>query len=73
MPTAHSGLVAGWRDIARRQLATVQNPLRGEPDVGHPEKLMGWVKALLHSVYDQPDAPAVHGQSGDRDLKATDG
>ena len=62
MPTAHSGLVAGWRDIARRELATVQNPLRGEPDVDRPEKLMGWVKALLHSVYDQPDALAVHAQ-----------
>ncbi len=23
---------------------------------------MGWVKALLHSVYDQPDAEAVHAQ-----------
>jgi putative transposase len=25
-----------------------------------PKSSWGWVKALLHSVYDQPDAPAVH-------------
>jgi putative transposase len=31
-------------------------------DVGHPEELVGWVKALLHSIYDQPDAEAVHAQ-----------
>ena len=38
------------------------HPLRREPDVGDPEELWGWVKALLHSVYDQPDAEAVHAQ-----------
>jgi hypothetical protein len=27
-----------------------------------PKNAWGWVKALLHSVYDQPDADAVHGQ-----------
>lgn len=27
-----------------------------------PKASWGWVKALLHSVYDQPDAPAVHAQ-----------
>ena len=27
-----------------------------------PKSLWGWVKALLHSVYDQPDAEAVHAQ-----------
>jgi len=27
-----------------------------------PKSSWGWVKALLHSVYDQPDAEAVHGQ-----------
>ena len=27
-----------------------------------PEGAWGWVKALLHSVYDQPDAEAVHAQ-----------
>src|SRR4030095_12650587 len=26
------------------------------------QKTWGWVKALLHSVYDQPDAEAVHAQ-----------
>ena len=25
-----------------------------------PKSAWGWVKALLHSVYDQPDADAVH-------------
>ena len=27
-----------------------------------PKASWGWVKALLHSVYDQPDADAVHAQ-----------
>jgi putative transposase len=27
-----------------------------------PKNAWGWVKALLHSVYDQPDAQAVHAQ-----------
>ena len=27
-----------------------------------PKSSWGWVKALLHSIYDQPDAPAVHAQ-----------
>jgi putative transposase len=27
-----------------------------------PKNAWGWVKALLHSVYDQPDAAAVHAQ-----------
>jgi putative transposase len=27
-----------------------------------PKSAWGWVKALLHSVYDQPDATAVHAQ-----------
>jgi transposase-like protein len=27
-----------------------------------PKSSWGWVKALLHSVYDQPDAEAVHAQ-----------
>ena len=27
-----------------------------------PKRSWGWVKALLHSVYDQPDAEAVHAQ-----------
>lgn len=40
----------------------MQNPLRGEPDVGDPKSSWGWVKALLQSVYDQPDAGAVHAE-----------
>jgi transposase-like protein len=27
-----------------------------------PKSAWGWVKALLHSIYDQPDAEAVHAQ-----------
>src|SRR6059058_6125813 len=27
-----------------------------------PKTSWGWVKAMLHSVYDQPDAEAVHAQ-----------
>ena len=27
-----------------------------------PKSFWGWVKALLHSVYDQPDPQAVHAQ-----------
>jgi transposase-like protein len=27
-----------------------------------PKSSWPWVKTLLHSVYDQPDAPAVHAQ-----------
>ena len=29
-----------------------------------PKPAWGWVRALLHSVYDQPDAGSVHAQSG---------
>ena len=38
------------------------HPLRREPDVRHPKASWPWVKTLLHSVYDQPDADAVHAQ-----------
>ena len=40
----------------------MQNPLRGELMAATPKSAWGWVKALLHSVYDQPDADAVHAQ-----------
>jgi putative transposase len=36
-----------------------------------PKSSWGWVKALLHSVYDQPDAEAVHAQF-DRILETLD-
>jgi transposase-like protein len=36
--------------------------LRGRPDGRHPEGVLPWVRALLHSVYDQPDATSVHAQ-----------
>ena len=37
-----------------------------------PKHAWGWVRALLHSVYDQPDAKAVHAQF-DRVLDALSG
>ena len=37
-----------------------------------PKSSWGWVKALLHSIYDQPDADAVHAQF-DRVVDALDG
>ena len=37
-----------------------------------PKSSWGWVKALLHSVYDQPDADAVHAQF-DRVIEALTG
>jgi transposase-like protein len=36
--------------------------IRGEPDGRHPEEAWGWVKGVLYSVSDQPDAYAVHAQ-----------
>ena len=50
------------RDAARRRLAEMSYALRGESDGGDPEVRVGLVKALLHSVYNQPDADAVHAQ-----------
>ena len=50
------------RDVARARLAAVPHPLRREPDGRHPEGSWPWVKTLLHSVYDQPDAASVHAQ-----------
>jgi transposase-like protein len=29
-----------------------------------PKSAWGWVRALLHSVYDQPDGESVHAQFG---------
>lgn len=37
-----------------------------------PKNSWGWVKALLHSVYDQPDSAAVHAHFG-RILDVPDG
>jgi putative transposase len=37
-----------------------------------PKSAWGWARALLHSVYDQPDAASVHAQFG-RVLDALDG
>ncbi len=37
-------------------------PLRGEPDEYVPEEQLALGETLLHSVYDQPDAAAMHAQ-----------
>jgi transposase-like protein len=60
---AHPGLVdAIGATLPRRVVAPLPHPLRREPDVATPKSSWPWVKALLHSVYDQPDAAAVHAQ-----------
>ncbi len=38
------------------------HPLRRESHVGDPQALWPAVKAMLHSVYDQPDAASVNAQ-----------
>jgi putative transposase len=60
---AHSGLVAAvgatltgaaWQRCRTHYAANLMQVT--------PKSSWGWVKALLHSVYDQPDADAVHAQ-----------
>jgi transposase-like protein len=60
---AHSGLVAaigatlggaGWQRCRTHYAANLMSIT--------PKSSWGWVKALLHSIYDQPDGPAVHAQ-----------
>jgi putative transposase len=60
---AHSGLVeaigatlpgAAWQRCRTHYAANLMSAT--------PKTAWGWVKALLHSVYDQPDADAVHAQ-----------
>jgi transposase-like protein len=60
---AHSGLVsaigatlpaASWQRCRTHYAANLMSVT--------PKNAWGWVKALLHSVYDQPDADAVHAQ-----------
>jgi transposase-like protein len=60
---AHSGLVAAigatlpaasWQRCRTHYAANLMSVT--------PKNAWGWVKALLHSVYDQPDADAVHAQ-----------
>jgi putative transposase len=70
---AHPGLVAAvgatlpgasWQRCRTHYAANLMSAT--------PKHTWGWVKALLHSVYDQPDADAVHAQF-DRVLEALDG
>ena len=60
---AHAGLVAAigatlpgaaWQRCRTHYAANLM--------AATPKSSWGWVKALLHSVYDQPDAEAVHAQ-----------
>ncbi len=60
---AHAGLVAAigatlpgasWQRCRTHYAANLMSLT--------PKSAWGWVKALLHSVYDQPDADAVHAQ-----------
>jgi transposase-like protein len=60
---AHAGLVAAigatlpaasWQRCRTHYAANLM--------AATPKSAWGWVKALLHSVYDQPDADAVHAQ-----------
>jgi transposase-like protein len=60
---AHSGLTAAiaatlagaaWQRCRTHYAANLMSAT--------PKSSWGWVKALLHSIYDQPDAPAVHAQ-----------
>jgi putative transposase len=60
---AHAGLVeaigatlpgASWQRCRTHYAANLQAIT--------PKSAWGWVKALLHSIYDQPDADAVHAQ-----------
>jgi putative transposase len=60
---AHAGLVAaigatlpgaGWQRCRTHYVANLMSAT--------PKSAWGWAKALLHSVYDQPDAAAVHAQ-----------
>ena len=70
---AHAGLVAAigatlpgaaWQRCRTHYAANLM--------AATPKSAWGWVKALLHSVYDQPDADAVHAQF-DRVLDALTG
>jgi len=40
----------------------VPHPLHDQPDGGDPEVILAWVRTLLHSVFDQPDAESVASQ-----------
>lgn len=60
---AHAGLVtaigatlpgAAWQRCRTHYAANLM--------AATPKSSWGWVKALLHSIYDQPDAQAVHAQ-----------
>ena len=50
------------RDPARRAWQRCRTHYAANLMAVTPKSAWGWVKALLHSVYDQPDADAVHAQ-----------
>lgn len=46
-----------WGDLARRQLAALSQPLRGQARGRHPKSSWPWVRVLLHSVMTSPMLP----------------
>ena len=60
---AHAGLVdAIAANLPGAIVAEMSHPFRGEPQAVCPKSAWPAVKTMLHSVYDQPDAAAVHAQ-----------
>nr|WP_308494551.1 transposase [Mycobacterium kubicae] len=43
-------------------MAALSHPLRHQLDGNYPKSSWPWVKTLLHSVFDQPDAASVAAQ-----------
>lgn len=52
--------VGDWRDHARRGLAALAHQYAAHLMSATSKSSWEGVKALLHSIYDQPDAQAVH-------------
>jgi putative transposase len=60
---AHAGLVAAiGATLAGASWQRCRTHYAANLMARTPKSSWGWVKALLHSVYDQPDADAVHAQ-----------
>jgi transposase-like protein len=60
---AHTGLVAAIGvTLPGAAWQRCRTHYAANPMAITPKSSWGWVKALLHSVYDQPDADAVHAQ-----------
>src|SRR4051794_37397783 len=60
---AHAGLVAAINaTVAGASWQRCRTHYAANLMAVTPKSSWGWVKALLHSIYDQPDADAVHAQ-----------